>query len=117
MGILKNVMDVAKGKKPSGAMRSPKWEGVRKKFLAKNPVCAACGETKSLEVHHIKPFHLHPEFELDETNLITLCEVASNGVVCHMNVGHNGDYKSWNVDVVVDAKRMLYRVQNRPYEK
>ena len=29
---------------------------------------------KKLNVHHVKPFHLYPQLELDENNLITVEE-------------------------------------------
>ena len=51
--------------------RSAGWAKVEKDFLAKNPICAICSTNKKLNVHHKKPFHLHPELELDVNNLIT----------------------------------------------
>jgi 5-methylcytosine-specific restriction enzyme A len=112
MGVLKDVLDKAKGKIPKDSKRSSKWPKVRKAFILEHNVCAACGETTKLEVHHICPFHLHPELELDPNNLITLCETASKGVVCHMNIGHNGDYKKVNENVVEDSKKMNDRLNN-----
>ncbi len=90
--------------KTFGAMRSPKWPGVRKEHLEKNPNCALCGGNKTIEVHHIRPFHLNPELELEPTNLITLCESGDNGIVCHRAFGHLGNYKNVNLDVVKDTK-------------
>ena len=110
MGILKDIAQQTSGKIPKGTRRSSKWGKVRKQHLEENPSCAACGETKKLEVHHIKPFHTNPELELDPTNLITLCETASKGIICHMNIGHNGDYKNCNENVIEDAKIMNLRL-------
>ena len=45
--------------------RSYEWSKIRNEFLKENPTCAACGRNKKLEIHHIKPFHLNPELELD----------------------------------------------------
>ena len=56
-----------------------------------------------LEVHHIVPYHKNPNLELDSSNLITLCESKSYGIVCHRSVGHIGDYKKTNPNVVEDA--------------
>lgn len=103
MSILKNVLTLAKAKKPK-TKRSSRWATVRAKHLKDHPACAVCGETKNLEVHHIHPFHDAPELELDPTNLVTLCECASHGIVCHLNVGHCGNYRSYNPNVITDAK-------------
>lgn len=102
--ILKNVKDVVQGKAPLACTRSSKWPTVRKHHLENNPICAVCGGKDKIEVHHIKPFHEHPELELEPTNLISLCESKSHGVVCHLFVGHLGNYKNNNPTVVEDAK-------------
>jgi len=101
--MIKRVVDFVIGKAPLGKKRSPKWQSVRKNFLLKNGECAVCGEKKKLEVHHIKPFHECPELELEESNLITLCESDSGGVVCHLFFGHLGDYRKINPDIQRDA--------------
>lgn len=102
--IFKNIKDVVQGKSTLGRVRSSKWATVRKHHIVKNPTCAVCGGTEKAEVHHIKPFHEYPELELTPTNLITLCESKSHGVVCHLFVGHLGNYKNSNPEVVEDAK-------------
>ena len=91
--------------------RSNLWSEVRNKHIKKQPFCQACGSTKGLEVHHIEPFHVNPARELDETNLITLCNKN-----CHLAFGHLMDYNSWNVDVIKDAGEYLSKIQNRPYK-
>lgn len=53
--------------------------------------------------HHIKPFHLFPELELDTENLIPLCESKKYGINCHLFVGHLGNFKRYNEEVVTDA--------------
>jgi len=102
--IVKNIKDALQGKAPLGAKRSSKWPAVRKNHLKLNPICAVCGDTNKLEVHHIKPFHLHPELELEPTNLITMCESKSYGIICHLLIGHNGSYQKINPNVIDDAK-------------
>lgn len=79
-----------------------------------NPTCAACGGIEVLEVHHIKPFNLHPELELDPLNLITLCESKKGGITCHLAWGHISNYKSFNKNVVEDAKNWKEKLENRP---
>ncbi len=83
--------------------RSRKWPSVRKHFLLTHNFCAYCGGTEKLQVHHIRPFHLHPELELDETNMITLCELPETDH--HLHIGHLGNFRSeGNPDVVKDCQ-------------
>jgi hypothetical protein len=96
--------------------RSSKWPTVRRKHLSEHPICAGCGRTEDelpsdskIEVHHIKPFHLFPELELDPTNLVTLCECPD----CedHLDDGHTYEGKSsWSInnpDVLETAAKEL----------
>jgi len=114
MPIIKHLVDAAKGKHPVAAKRSSRWPTIRKHHLTLNPACAVCGGTEKLEVHHIRPFHLHPELELDPNNLVTLCEANKGGVNCHLFTGHLGNFKSFNVDVVADAARWSDKISHRP---
>ena len=50
--------------------RSNHWPTVRKHWLEIHPSCAACGGLDHTQVHHIQPFHLNPELELEPTNFI-----------------------------------------------
>jgi len=100
---IKRVKDVIQGKAPAKNTRSSKWPTVRKHHLQKNPTCAVCGDTNKLEVHHIKPYHEYPELELEPSNLITMCESKSYGIICHLLIGHWGSYKLINPNVVEEA--------------
>lgn len=91
--------------------RSPEWSNTRKKHLAKQSFCQACGTKNNLEVHHIEPFHINPARELDPDNLITLC-----GKNCHFVFGHLMDYSSWNTNVIEDCRVYLDKVKSRPYK-
>lgn len=91
--------------------RSYKWPSIREQHLKKQPFCQACGSTQNLEVHHIEPFHINPDRELDPNNLITLC-----GKNCHLVFGHLMDYSSWNNRVVEDSEVYFTKVKNRPYK-
>lgn len=87
-----------------GATRSPQWAGVRATHLKKEPNCQLCGGTKDLQVHHIRPFHIHPELELEDTNLITLC-TGNNTINCHIRFGHLDNFKNkWNPDIREDCQ-------------
>jgi hypothetical protein len=107
-------MPSIESEKNHGACRSSRWPSVRKAFLLKNPFCLVCEGNKKLEVHHIKPFHLTPNLELDPTNLITLCENNKDGVNCHLLFGHLGNFKSLNVNVVGDSKNWREKIRLRP---
>jgi hypothetical protein len=89
--------------KPLEEKRSGQWPRVRAEHLAAHPACEVCGHTgEKINVHHILPFHLHPERELDPKNLITLCE-DENFVNCHLFIGHLGNFHGWNPAVRIDA--------------
>jgi hypothetical protein len=90
--------------------RSPNWRRVRAEHLKYNPSCAACGRKNGLEVHHIIPYNVHPELELDPNNLITLCDKY-----CHFVFGHLMDWKSWNTNVQIDCKEYYNKKQSRSH--
>lgn len=100
-------------KKPGGR-RSSKWPALRKRIIKRDKRCAVCGSTTKLEVHHILPYHTHPELELDELNLIVLCERKRSGLNCHLLMGHRGDYRSWNPTVRSDAAEWNRKLRERP---
>lgn len=91
--------------------RSSHWPTVRAHHLEAHPVCEACGSKEDLQVHHVEPFHLHPEKELDPTNLITLC--GPGGHSCHLRIGHSFNYSAYNPNVRDDAKQQSDRIKNR----
>jgi 5-methylcytosine-specific restriction protein A len=111
MRLIRHVLDIAQGKVSLLKPRSSKWPKVREQHLRSNPVCAVCKGTKKLNVHHIQPFHLHPELELDPANLITLCESKANGVNCHLWFGHLGNFKQENPQVKLDAPMWQSKVE------
>lgn len=63
-------------------------------------------------MHHILPYHLYPDLELDLDNLITLCEKPGHD--CHFTFGHLHDWYSFNRLVRADAARYLDRQNARP---
>ena len=91
--------------KLGGAVRSPRWREVRLQHLKINGSCAVCGKTAKLQVHHILPYHVKPELELEPTNLITLCENGNKAIDCHLFFGHLGNFRTkHNESIVDDAK-------------
>ena len=113
MGILQKALEQARISAPK-KNRSKEWTRVRKEHLKEHSSCEACGQTTVLEVHHIIPFSDSPELELDPNNLITLCESAKGGIVCHLAIGHLGNYQSYNKNVIEDSKIWKEKIKNRP---
>ena len=115
MSILTTFGDLFRGKADlSFPRRSSQWPTVRKTHLSTHGTCAVCNGTTNLEVHHIKPFHVDPTLELAPSNLITLCEAGKDGINCHLLIGHLGNFKSVNLDVVADAAIWNTKISNRP---
>tara|TARA_R110000868_G_scaffold138335_2_gene352369 strand:+ start:2027 stop:2356 length:330 start_codon:yes stop_codon:yes gene_type:complete len=100
------IKDLSQGKPLK--LRSSHWEATRSLFLKTNPSCAACGGISKLQVHHKQPFHLFPALELDPSNLITLCEEQTK---CHLDIGHLGNWKSFNPLVVEQASNALLKAK------
>jgi 5-methylcytosine-specific restriction endonuclease McrA len=94
---LQTLTDRLQGKAPPGAKRSPRWRKVRKRVLAGANGCSVCSRKRGIEAHHIIPFHLAPDLELDPKNLIALCRR------CHLFVGHLGAWSRTNLTVRTDA--------------
>lgn len=91
-----------------GRERSPQWPRVEHEHRLREPACAVCGyKGKHIQVHHIKPFHLHPHLELDPNNLITLC--CAKGRDHHLLLGHLDSWHSYNEQVRVDARHFHHQ--------
>jgi len=102
-----------------GISRSPKWPHVEKAHRRLQPNCVACipgtNTQAGLQVHHIFPFHYcialgRPDLELDQRNLITLCqdEPGKPGQDHHLLICHLDDFQSSNLLVVTDAQQTFY---------
>lgn len=53
-------------------------------FKTINPVCAICGNTENLTIHHIKPVVNNYWLKYDINNFMVLCDG------CHYNLHHGG---------------------------
>lgn len=95
--------------------RSAKWPGIRRLWLKQNPSCVACGGRDGVEAHHVVPFHLEPDRELDLTNLISLCEKGPGSTNCHCLVGHCGDWRAYNPMAREDALRLRSILDQKQY--
>ncbi len=78
--------------------RNQNWSVVRYDHILEHPNCFICGSCRKLHVHHIVPFHINPELELDPENLMTLCAQH------HLLFGHLGWWRCTNFDILDDAK-------------
>jgi 5-methylcytosine-specific restriction endonuclease McrA len=88
--------------------RSDDWPKLRRQYLKNFDRCAVCGARKRLVAHHIIPYHIEPEKELDAKNLITLCESH------HLTFGHLQRWASYNINVVTDAEGWGVKIKDRP---
>lgn len=103
MDFVLAIKDRIQGKAPKGARRSKHWRRVRNEHLKRQPFCVVCQGTRNLEVHHLVPFHIAPDLELDPGNLLTLCEDKRYGLNCHLLIGHVGNYRRVNPVAHLDA--------------
>ena len=112
MSHWRDLADRLSGKAPPGARRSSQWRRVRDDFL-RGKRCAVCGGRRSLVAHHKIPFHLAPELELEESNLMPLCEAKRYGINCHLALAHHGRWQHFNPNV--DATVAYWRaiIQNK----
>lgn len=99
-------MNGVEGEAAAGLARSPEWSRVEHAHLVKEPVCIACGVQIKLQVHHIIPFHFcillgRPELELEDGNLVTLCEGPQEH---HLLIGHLDEFASANLHAREDAQ-------------
>jgi hypothetical protein len=84
------------------SIRSGSWRSIRNNFLEENPCCKVCGKKENLTVHHIIPFHVDENKELDPANLITLCQ--NKTMNCHFIFGHLLNWTKFNPNVIEDSK-------------
>jgi len=103
LNVWQILKDRIQGKALKGQRRSSKWRKIRAAHIKKNPRCNCCGLKTKVEVHHIIPFSIAPDLELNPENLMTLCENKKWGINCHLLVGHLGNYRRINAAVAVDA--------------
>lgn len=78
--------------------RSSKWPKFLHDFLKSHPLCIGCGR-KAETGHHVKPFHLFPEDELDPNNIVAV-DVPCHFVLCHA--------EDWRL-TVENVRDRLYR--------
>lgn len=80
--------------------RSPHWRSFEKDLIEKQPYCSFCGEeapSTQLVGHHIVPFHLNKDLELDPNNILIVGETCTTGHH-HLLLCHFGNFRKWNPD-------------------
>ena len=93
--------------------RDPRWQAASKKYLQKNRTCICCGK-KAVVTHHLKPFHLFPELEMEPSNWRAMC------APCHLIVGHLGNFSNYNpaldehAAILLTAKRAADLARETP---
>lgn len=97
-----------------GVPRSPKWPALRKVHIEAFPQCEVCGQVEpkdQREVHHVKAYHLHPELELEPSNLRTVHRNCFGGFPGHCFAGHLMDWSDINPNFDFDASylRTLFK--------
>lgn len=96
-----------------GAERSSQWSSFKVQFAKTHPkVCAVCGTTKGLQLHHKTPFSRDKSRELDPTNVVWLCEQGEHS--CHLIFGHLYSFFSYNLDLDNTIKEWNVLITNRP---
>jgi hypothetical protein len=94
-----------------GAARSSQWPAFKIEYAKTHlPVCAVCGGTAQLNLHHLRPFHVFPELELVESNVVWLC----NAKECHIRIGHLSNFQSINPNGKEDIAIWRDKIRNRP---
>lgn len=107
--------------------RSPKWPAAERLSLRNQKFCDVCGVAMDpkikVQVHHVIPYHFcillgRPDLELDQRNLIVLCETEAGAPSPnhHLRVGHSGDFQSSNINVRNDASK-FFRMDEATIEK
>lgn len=82
--------------------RNGKWRSLRNRLIDEAGCCAVCQKKTNLIVHHKIPFHVDPSLELDENNLVVLCE---NDILnCHLIFGHLGNWREYNEEIDKDIE-------------
>ena len=110
MKFFERIKDRIQGKATKGQKRSDDWLDFRDAFVRGNPECMVCGGRKKIEVHHIVPFHVAPDLELDPSNLMVLCTRKKYGINCHLLIGHLGNFRRINPAVELDAMTWRWKL-------
>jgi len=96
----------------AGVPRHPQWRKESGLWL-RGKVCAASGSTRNVRAHHLIPFHVRPDLEMDCDNWLALSDDGWGGINYHILIGHGGDFTDYNPHAVGDAARCLIMIRGR----
>lgn len=91
------------------APRSGKWARLERIHLAQHPECEVCGTKEEVVGHHVLPFHLFPQYELDPDNIWSLC----NSRFHHITFGHLMLFAAYNPKVREDTAYIRGKIDHR----
>jgi 5-methylcytosine-specific restriction enzyme A len=83
--------------------RNSDWTALSKRMILQaGNKCCLCRKSDNLITHHIVPVHIDKALELDESNLIVLCENLTHN--CHFIFGHLLNWRSYNISIEEDVE-------------
>ena len=86
--------------------RSGRWRALRNEMVREHPRCFVCGAPTTV-IHHLRPFGVDHDGELNRMNLIWYCDR------CHLFVGHLCCFRAWNTNCRNDSVEMKWKIVNR----
>ena len=96
-----------------GVQRSSKWNWWKKQYEKTHPkICPICSN-KKCSLHHKESFATKPEKELDENNVVWLCD-GWGTLQHHRGIGHLGSFVSLNENLDEDIKIWRKKFLTRP---
>lgn len=111
-GLLSNLKQRYDYYQTTKGRNKQEWFKVREEFISENGAfCRVCNKTTKLNVHHIIPFHIDPDLELDKNNLIILC--TNRPINCHYFFGHLLNWKAYNPTCRYDVETWRQKIENR----
>ena len=91
-----------------GAERSPKWKQFCKDMEKMWGNRCLVTDSEIIQWHHVLPFHLFPESELDPQNVRPLRPDV------HFLLAHLGKWASYNENILRDIEIWKAKIANRP---
>jgi hypothetical protein len=89
----------------------PGFDQAEAALLREHGHCAACGYSRALQIHLVRPLNLTgPARALEMANVLVLCMGPNE---CHLRIGHGGRYSTWNPRVREDAMDALLHPSKR----
>lgn len=65
--------------------------------------CVLCRSNQHLQVHHILPFSIAPQYLIHQENAVTLCKN------CHLHAAHSGRWSELNIELASNLLLKVFR--------